>query len=584
MNILKYLKINTILICCFTSATETESVSYPIDVFVYNGQGSILISWSLPDSINASKTRLYFKKFSNENYELLSTLPSNDLEFLHVDCIVDQRYFYKIEIEDIFGDKYYSDIERPSFGTCLAIKDSSIFDSTIKSPFELVLQYINDQLNFNYPFTNFYLIEDLLKSTLKNNHNWIEKFPLHMITSINPTIDIINDFILDENLFNYIMNYEPLYRNHFLLSPYLWKINVKDAINMIKDNWNVLYNEYSQAIELFDDLEPIRILGCEKNGENISNLFHPEEIIFSDWYILSGDEYINLKNYNEINERLISVEIPRYWEYVDLMMNGNIIQNCPIIIDKSITYTLQGDIVPMDVDLGSYIKVEKDQSSLWLNEMIWNYHSKTINVELAGNVELHEKYLIKFQEKSLWEIESEPFGFERQFIDSSFVLGDSVTFPQLISLQTINGYNSTTIEYIILDTASFTISRMRNNGSWINTQLTTLGSTNEIVNDNYSSEFLPDIFVLYQNYPNPFNGQTRITFDLLEDAVVTLNITDATGRIHDRLIDKEYIKSGIYNFLWEGDGRSSGIYFITLQAEVDQTVTALYSRKMIYLK
>ena len=84
--------------------------------------------------------------------------------------------------------------------------------------------------------------------------------------------------------------------------------------------------------------------------------------------------------------------------------------------------------------------------------------------------------------------------------------------------------------------------------------------------------------------PNPFNGQTRISFDLLEDAVVSLYITDATGRIHDKLVEQEYISSGIYNYTWDGEGRSTGIYFITLQAQIGQNPTVIFSRKMIYLK
>ena len=50
------------------------------------------------------------------------------------------------------------------------------------------------------------------------------------------------------------------------------------------------------------------------------------------------------------------------------------------------------------------------------------------------------------------------------------------------------------------------------------------------------------------------------------------------------MFEKEYITSGNYNFTWDGDGRSSGIYFITLQAELENIIPAVYSRKMIYLK
>ena len=89
---------------------------------------------------------------------------------------------------------------------------------------------------------------------------------------------------------------------------------------------------------------------------------------------------------------------------------------------------------------------------------------------------------------------------------------------------------------------------------------------------------------MYQNYPNPFNGETRITFDLLEDAVVSLYVTDAKGRIQDKFIDNEYISSGNYNFNWEGKNKSTGIYFFTIYVEVKNNPPTVLSRKMIYLK
>ena len=51
-----------------------------------------------------------------------------------------------------------------------------------------------------------------------------------------------------------------------------------------------------------------------------------------------------------------------------------------------------------------------------------------------------------------------------------------------------------------------------------------------------------------------------------------------------KLVEQEYISSGIYNYTWDGEGRSTGIYFITLQAQIGQDPTVIFSRKMIYLK
>ena len=139
------------------------------------------------------------------------------------------------------------------------------------------------------------------------------------------------------------------------------------------------------------------------------------------------------------------------------------------------------------------------------------------------------------------------------------------------------------MEYIFLDTIPFSISRVPDGNGWNSSEYHTMGKSNRVLDD-YSSVIVPEFFVLYQNYPNPFNGQTKISFDLFEDAIVNLYITDAKGRIHDKLIDKQFITSGIYNYSWDGEGRATGMYFITLYAEVNESQTALYSRKMIYLK
>ena len=148
----------------------------------------------------------------------------------------------------------------------------------------------------------------------------------------------------------------------------------------------------------------------------------------------------------------------------------------------------------------------------------------------------------------------------------------------------VNDSLQKSFEYIVLDTVSKFIARVNNNGPWVSTISNTLGSTNTINQNEYDSELVPQLFVLYQNYPNPFNGQTRITFDLLEDAIVTLYVTDATGRVKDKILEEEFFNSGIYNYLWEGENLSSGIYFITLHAEVKNIQPVVFSRKMIYLK
>ena len=587
----KFILKSLLFIYCVIFAIETEydfSTYYPVDISVYNGEGSLLISWSVPDSIKIKKTRLYYKKFGDDDYNLLAEFSTDIFNFLQKDCIQDARYFYKIEIDDIYDNIYYSDLEKPSFGTCLSFKDSIQIDKSIKNIFDLILMHIDREIAHYSSSISFQYLEVLLRSEINNSHNWIENFPLDVIISNGDSHELFNEIILNDNLFNDIMDYENMYRNHLLLDPSKWLLQINQSISKIRNNWELLYREYSNALDFIETMDPIRVLGINVDLELSKPylklyLIHPEKINASEWYLLSENEYINLENYSIENGHFISLEIPEDWYHLNLMNGDEIIQSCPIPLNQSVTYTLNGDIIPLSKD-NNYIKVMKDSSSLWFNEISWNPIARILSIEIAGMHDLYEEYIVKHNEETIWDLKQNQFGFEMQFLDSSFVINDSLTLPSFLSLQKKNGQDSSIIEYIFLDTSSVFISRVPDNGSWVNSSLTTLGTTNEIVKDRFNSNLMPEFFVLYQNFPNPFNGQTKITFDLLEDAIVTMYISDATGRIHDKIIESKYITSGNYNFLWDGDGRSSGIYFITLQAELEQTLPAIYSRKMIYLK
>ena len=588
--ILKHILTKAILVFCFIGAAEPQEdiiLSFPIDVSVYDGQGSLLISWSYPDSIVAQDIKVFVQKFGQPEFELLSVLTSNHSNYLDTNCEPNERYFYKIEVEDIFGKIFNSDTQRPSFGTCAAMEDSLTFDEKIQSVFDLVQLHIQDEFKAVDSYTNFQPIKQLLKSNIGMNHNWFKQFPLELLKPSASSVEAIDDIIQNEKLFNSIMEYESIYRNHLFLSPDAWLKSVEEAILKIRKDWNLLYAEYPTAVEMFDSIAPIRIVGCEQNGQSETVLklyfFHPEQLSANELYLLSGEEYIDLGEFRESNDYLITVPVPSHWAYVDLMMDDIFIQTCPLIINESVIYSIHGDIIPMDTDTANLIKVARNESSIWLNELTWNPLSKTLRLEVAGKPDYEDQYFIVNQNEPLWDIESE-VGFEIQFIDSSFVLRDDLDLPTVISLKLSGGDELTTLEHIVLDTLPFAISRIPDGDTWHYTESITLGSTNEPIEDYYVADLVPEFFVLYQNYPNPFNGQTRITFDLLEDAAVTLYITDATGRIHDKLIEEEFIISGTYNYMWDGEGRSTGIYFITLQAQVDQIPPAVLSRKMIYLK
>ncbi len=113
-------------------------------------------------------------------------------------------------------------------------------------------------------------------------------------------------------------------------------------------------------------------------------------------------------------------------------------------------------------------------------------------------------------------------------------------------------------------------------------------STHEYL-DTEPAELLPSGFTLRQNYPNPFNPKTQISYQLLDQAEVTLNIYDLRGRLINTLATGQQ-NSGNYTVQWSGVDQvgnqvSSGIYFCTLSTGNGASVTMdRQTIKMIYLK
>ena len=85
-----------------------------------------------------------------------------------------------------------------------------------------------------------------------------------------------------------------------------------------------------------------------------------------------------------------------------------------------------------------------------------------------------------------------------------------------------------------------------------------------------SPEASPLDFRLSQNYPNPFNSSTIISYEIPEEANVTLRVYDVLGREVKELANIIH-KQGHHRLIWDGrnnqgKGVASGIYFYQLKA------------------
>ena len=98
-----------------------------------------------------------------------------------------------------------------------------------------------------------------------------------------------------------------------------------------------------------------------------------------------------------------------------------------------------------------------------------------------------------------------------------------------------------------------------------------------------AGEMVPETFALHANYPNPFNPTTTISYDLPEQAQVTLGIYNLLGKQIKTLVNQSQ-DAGKRIAVWDGTddlGRqvSAGVYLYQIQAG-----DFIQTRKMLLLK
>ena len=104
----------------------------------------------------------------------------------------------------------------------------------------------------------------------------------------------------------------------------------------------------------------------------------------------------------------------------------------------------------------------------------------------------------------------------------------------------------------------------------------------------YSDEIEVDItpvsFAVEQNYPNPFNPVTTIKYRLPNKSNVTINIYNTVGELVEVVVN-EIQESGIYQYEWNANRFSSGVYFYVVNAkEVQGGLNYKEVKKMLLLK
>lgn len=104
---------------------------------------------------------------------------------------------------------------------------------------------------------------------------------------------------------------------------------------------------------------------------------------------------------------------------------------------------------------------------------------------------------------------------------------------------------------------------------------------------NNTKKAIPSKYALNQNYPNPFNPETMITFDLPEQAKVSLQVYNLMGQTIRSLVN-ENKPAGSYRIQWDGkddNGKAvaSGVYFYQIKA-IGNSKTFSQKMKMMLVR
>ena len=100
------------------------------------------------------------------------------------------------------------------------------------------------------------------------------------------------------------------------------------------------------------------------------------------------------------------------------------------------------------------------------------------------------------------------------------------------------------------------------------------------------SNALFDDFELYQNYPNPFNPLTTISYKLLFESYIELNVFDVLGKQVASLVNRQQ-SAGSYEIEFNASELPSGMYFYRLIVNPSKSGSGrelMFVKKLVLLK
>ena len=571
-----------------------------IDLEAHSGNGSILVVWEVPEKIEVQSVRLYRTQNSFSNAILVFETNTATDRYLDKEVAGTRPYFYSIEIESTVGELFSSVADAPPFA-------KPVFDyglrPTLSQSEKIIANYDYKTIDqFHGQILGNVLIKllttmdsnqvDIIRAMLfpidAGPRSWISYAGFNGVSEFEGVFSDESFSALRIELEDAMVRVGFLVKNQFLLTSAEWKNQAIKFTDRIIRRLSTVQDLLYQETDILNSSHPVLPLGSWVNTDGISFIrlgIIDAELVQT--IVLRDDqnEFI-LDKETYADAEIIDVELDDSMEKIELEINGALQQIMPYPQEAN-GYGLTIDnqfFMLADSLTAPPLIVSIPVTQFCLNEIANNPESQQIAVEVHGNVTETHVLGLFIDDYLVWEF-TPTLSFEPMFIDSAFTWNTDQLFMWL-DLKEVDEFG----KWQLIDTRAIfterqiTEGRIPDHQRWKTYSFSTLGAPNDLTRSGTAKLMIPEIFALYQNYPNPFNAQTTISFDLLQPALVSLYINDAAGRIIHLFFEKSQMDKGLYSYSWNGESYSSGVYFMTIQAQVDDYLPVVYSRKMIYLK
>lgn len=583
--------LSPLLLC---AAVDDEPIS--INLEAYGGTESILLIWDLPPENDIASIQLFRSNDIISFFEIINLDEMITDRYLDKNVQAGDLMFYRIEIQMFDGTLYSSPFQTPALARPLdTLEKERIMESIVNEYPETIffIDEIVDIHSFNsalcYDFfvkqfpikiENIHILQMYLVTEEVDFSSFIDVFTLEGLKGIKFLFDDFDIEVIENYIDDSFQKLEPIYRQNLLLSPAEWNVEKLNLLRIITAKFEAGRDIYYKDQIFLESLPEMRIAGLIKDAETVKVQLIQIVETASPIQLKNGDETVEVNLFENPTTTLI----PETWDYVELWLDNRLLQSVPMIYEKG-TMTISLDDQYIFNDESHTVQTIKSipDHEYELNEIGFKSFDNKLSIEIAGQSEGFKELGVFIDDSLLFEWRTSP-SFNISYLDSSSILPDNKHFGWLHLCQFENNkWEIIESRPLKLD-STYHEGKVPDLGGWSELSFITFGEANDITKSIQVSQMIPEIFALYQNYPNPFNSSTKITFDLLEASVVSLFVTDARGRKLTVFLDEVFLTNGAYSFNWSGEFHSSGVYFITIQAQAGEFLPVVMSRKMIYLK